>query len=117
MSQFRRRGKSSLVIPQMTLDDISDTKLVGHEVLVSELEELLELLLTALKDEVGSRVDVGTVANGGAEDLDVVRGDSVGEGEDLANSFGDGDLCTRGLSTSNRSAAKKKPNSPGRFEG
>jgi hypothetical protein len=101
----------------MTLNDVSHAKLVGHKVLVSKLEELLELLLTALKDEVRSRVDVGSVTNGGAEDLNVVRRDSVGEGEDFADSFGNGDLYTRGPSARAQATRRSKPNSPGRFEG
>lgn len=85
-------GERSLVIPQVTFDNISNAKFIGHEILVSELEEFFVLLLTALENEVGSRVDVGSVPDGGAKDFDVVGSDSVREGENLADSFRNGDL-------------------------
>jgi hypothetical protein len=79
----------------MPLDNVSNPQSVRHGHLVAELEEFLEAFLTALEDEVGSRVDVGSVADGGAKGLDIVRCNTIGESKDLADSFGDSNLVFR----------------------
>lgn len=81
-----------LVILQVTFYDISDTQSISHGLAISELEEFLELLLSALKNKVGSRVNVRSIADSGFQDFDVVGRDAIREGENFGDTFRDGDL-------------------------
>lgn len=76
----------------MPLDDVSNSQSLRHHLLVSELEELLESRVATLKDEVGTGVDVISIPDGLAKYFDVVGRYSIGVGEDLGDSFRDGDL-------------------------
>lgn len=93
LEEDRQKEENALVVPQVPLDHVSHPQLLRHKLAISELEELLDPAVAALIDEVGSGVDVGTVAYSRTETLDIVRRDAFGVGEDLADSFGNGDLC------------------------
>lgn len=84
--------RDSLVVFEMTLNNVANAQLVCHVVLVAKLEILLDVLLTALQNEVGSRMNVGTIPDSLAQRLDIVGRDTVREREDFGDALWHSDL-------------------------
>jgi len=79
----------------MPFNDVSYPELIGHELSISEFEVLLKSSISSLIDEIRSRMNVCTVPDSLSQSFDVVRRNSFGVGENLADSFGNSDLRDR----------------------